>query len=200
MKTSKFTLIFNDENIIAVNKISGISVGPDRWDESSERLDKITEKEFKAADGLARVINGSIYLGETPEEKAEIVRQDKIVKYTTQLEQIDQESGASRPVRDVSVSAGVALDAYRVLMLRLAEQQGLSLPEGFGAECTTASEMLALIPPANATNEEKEDFAVHKALLLVSHYDPAINPGLQTIKEAEMKAAPIRDQLAPLFK
>ena len=46
MKTSNFTLIYNDENIIAVNKASGISVSPDRWDESKERLDKIIENEF----------------------------------------------------------------------------------------------------------------------------------------------------------
>jgi len=42
MKTSPpFTVIFEDETIIAVNKASGVSVGGDRWDESKERLDKL---------------------------------------------------------------------------------------------------------------------------------------------------------------
>jgi RluA family pseudouridine synthase len=36
-----FTVIYNDENSIAVNKASGISVSPDRWEESKEHLDKI---------------------------------------------------------------------------------------------------------------------------------------------------------------
>jgi RluA family pseudouridine synthase len=42
MKTKPpFTVIYEDERIIAVNKASGISVGGDRWDESKERLDKL---------------------------------------------------------------------------------------------------------------------------------------------------------------
>jgi RluA family pseudouridine synthase len=42
MKTTPlFSVIYEDENIIAVNKSSGISVGGDRWDESKERLDKL---------------------------------------------------------------------------------------------------------------------------------------------------------------
>jgi len=36
-----FTIIYEDENIIAVNKASGIAVGGDRWDESIQRLDKL---------------------------------------------------------------------------------------------------------------------------------------------------------------
>jgi len=36
-----YAKIYEDENIIAVNKSSGISAGGDRWDESLERLDKI---------------------------------------------------------------------------------------------------------------------------------------------------------------
>lgn len=34
-----FSVIYEDDDIIAVNKASGISVGGDRWDESKERLD-----------------------------------------------------------------------------------------------------------------------------------------------------------------
>jgi 23S rRNA pseudouridine955/2504/2580 synthase/23S rRNA pseudouridine1911/1915/1917 synthase len=36
-----FSVIYEDEHIIAVNKASGVSVGGDRWDESKERLDKL---------------------------------------------------------------------------------------------------------------------------------------------------------------
>jgi len=46
-KTPLYTIIFQDENIIAVNKASGVSVGGDRWDESKERLDKIIESDLK---------------------------------------------------------------------------------------------------------------------------------------------------------
>ena len=46
MKTHLYTIIFEDENIIAVNKSSGISVGGDRWDESQERLDKLVEHDL----------------------------------------------------------------------------------------------------------------------------------------------------------
>jgi len=36
-----FTIIYEDENIIAVNKASGVSVGGDRWDDSRQRLDRL---------------------------------------------------------------------------------------------------------------------------------------------------------------
>jgi len=42
MKTTPpFTVLYEDEDIIAVNKASGISVGGDRWDESKDRLDRL---------------------------------------------------------------------------------------------------------------------------------------------------------------
>ena len=48
MKTPPlYTIIYNDEKIIAVNKASGLSVGGDRWDESKERLDKLIEHDLK---------------------------------------------------------------------------------------------------------------------------------------------------------
>ena len=43
-KQPLFSLIYEDENIAAVNKSSGIAVSPDRWDPSIERLDKLVEK------------------------------------------------------------------------------------------------------------------------------------------------------------
>jgi len=44
---SPYTIIFQNEKIIAVNKASGISVTADRWDETKERLDKLLEKDLK---------------------------------------------------------------------------------------------------------------------------------------------------------
>ena len=42
MKTTPpFTIVHEDEDIIAVSKASGVSVGGDRWDESRERLDRL---------------------------------------------------------------------------------------------------------------------------------------------------------------
>jgi RluA family pseudouridine synthase len=42
-----YTIIFDNQQFIAVNKASGISIGGDRWDESKERLDKILERDLK---------------------------------------------------------------------------------------------------------------------------------------------------------
>ena len=42
MKTALlYNIVFQDEQIIVVNKSSGVSIGGDRWDESKERLDRI---------------------------------------------------------------------------------------------------------------------------------------------------------------
>jgi len=41
MKHPLFSLIYEDENLAALNKSSGIAVSPDRWDISKERLDKL---------------------------------------------------------------------------------------------------------------------------------------------------------------
>ena len=44
---TKFTLIFEDENIAALNKSAGLIVSPDRWDLSRERLDKLAAEYLK---------------------------------------------------------------------------------------------------------------------------------------------------------
>jgi len=36
-----FSIVYENDDIIAVNKASGISVGGDRWDESKDRLDRL---------------------------------------------------------------------------------------------------------------------------------------------------------------
>ena len=42
-----FTIVYEDENIAAVNKSSGIAVIQDRWDPSQARLDKLAAEFFK---------------------------------------------------------------------------------------------------------------------------------------------------------
>ena len=44
---SPYTVIFDCDKFIVINKASGISIGGDRWDESKERLDKLLEKDLK---------------------------------------------------------------------------------------------------------------------------------------------------------
>jgi len=42
-----YTVIFDNQHFMAVNKASGISVCGDRWDESKERLDRLLERDLK---------------------------------------------------------------------------------------------------------------------------------------------------------
>ena len=46
-KRPPFSLIYDDENIAALNKSSGIAVSPDRWDPSQERLDRLAAEFLK---------------------------------------------------------------------------------------------------------------------------------------------------------
>ena len=50
-----FSVVYDDDNIIAVNKASGISVSDDRWDETRVRLDKIILESTPALQRLFRV-------------------------------------------------------------------------------------------------------------------------------------------------
>lgn len=43
----QYTVIYSDDKILAVNKISGISIGGDRWDASKERLDRLIERDLE---------------------------------------------------------------------------------------------------------------------------------------------------------
>jgi RluA family pseudouridine synthase len=47
MKGTLFSLVYEDENIAAFNKSSGIAVSPDRWDLSRDRLDKLAAEFLK---------------------------------------------------------------------------------------------------------------------------------------------------------
>jgi RluA family pseudouridine synthase len=48
MKRPLFSIVYEDENIAAVNKSSGIAVSPDRWDISKERLDTLVAESLGA--------------------------------------------------------------------------------------------------------------------------------------------------------
>jgi 23S rRNA pseudouridine1911/1915/1917 synthase len=50
-----FTIVYEDEKIIAVNKAAGISVGGDRWDDSKERLDAVIGAALPAGSRLFTV-------------------------------------------------------------------------------------------------------------------------------------------------
>jgi hypothetical protein len=176
-------------NLTSMEQLDGISK-PEKT---------VTVEEWEAADSTAHIdASGNIVLGITPEEKAAEEKRQQVANLKSELENIDRKSGASRQVRDLSVSAGVVLDAVRVLVPRLAEAQGIKLPEGFGANVKSAEDIPNLFPPPNATEKEKADFADFKALLILTHFDPAINPGLKIITEAEMQAIPLRKQLEEL--
>jgi len=166
-----------------------------------KRADKtVTDEEYNSKGCYARLINGEIVVGKTEEEKEQQEKQNQIAGYLRQLEEIDRRSGASRHVRDVSVSAGVVLDAVRILLSRFAKELSIAIPNNFGRGLTTAEELLSLTPESGLSPQELEDFQVFKALLLLNRFDPAINPGLTELKQAEMEAVPIREQLAPLLE
>ena len=46
-KNRYYSIIHHDENLIIVNKSSGISIGGDRWDETLERLDRLIESDLQ---------------------------------------------------------------------------------------------------------------------------------------------------------
>lgn len=158
----------------------------------------VDEERFNANGCYTRIIDGKIIVGKTEAEIAEETKQEQITECLEQLEEIDRESGAGRHVRDISISAGDVLDAVRILLARFAKELNINLPNDFGSGINSAAEILNLAPPANATTDEKANFAVFKSLLIVSHYDPAINLGLSKIREAEAVAVPIRAKLAEL--
>ena len=160
----------------------------------------VSEEQYNSNGCYARIIGGNIVVGKTDEEKAAEEKQEKITDCIEQLEQIDRELSAGRHVRDVSVSAGAVLGAVRVLVSRFAEKLEIKLPKNFGDGAQKVEDILALAPPANATEKEKADFDMYRALLLVSNYNPTINPGLTKMKEAEVRAASVREELSKLLR
>jgi RluA family pseudouridine synthase len=59
-QAAPFTIIYEDERIIAVNKVSGISVGGDRWDESRERLDRLLPQPIFTVHRIDRDTSGAV--------------------------------------------------------------------------------------------------------------------------------------------
>ena len=54
MKKAPFTLIYGDEDMIAVNKAAGLLVAADRWDIEAPRLDLLIQKELPKIDPLCQ--------------------------------------------------------------------------------------------------------------------------------------------------
>jgi len=44
--TPDYTVIYNDDDIVVLNKRSGLLIAADRYDEDAPRLDLLAEKEF----------------------------------------------------------------------------------------------------------------------------------------------------------
>jgi predicted chitinase len=80
----------------AAAQLDGLSWQPDKT---------VTEEQFSAVEGLARVINNKIVLGKTDEEKAEEEKQKKINAYKADMAAIDREAGAGRAVRGLALKA-----------------------------------------------------------------------------------------------
>jgi 23S rRNA pseudouridine1911/1915/1917 synthase len=55
MKNLPFSVVYEDEKIIAVSKQAGIAVSADRWDDSEERLDKLITDPLPPGSRLFRV-------------------------------------------------------------------------------------------------------------------------------------------------
>ena len=160
----------------------------------------VSEEKFNSNGCYARLVDGKIIVGRTEAEIAEAERQEQTTALLGELDQIDRDSGASREMRDISLSAGILLDGVRCFLPFMARKQGVTLPKDFGKGVKTGAEILALAPDTGATEEEKEEFEVFRTLLLLSHYDPATNEGMKRVKAGEMRAVPIRMKLAELTK
>jgi hypothetical protein len=85
-----------------------------------KKADKIvTEYDFNSNGCYARLIEGEIVVGKTPEEKGEEEAQTQINNYKQQLAQIDQDAMTGRAVRELVLElaerAGIQSDAVEIL-------------------------------------------------------------------------------------
>ena len=71
---------------------------------------EVAEADWQAAEGLARIINGKIFLGRTDEEKAALKREEEITALKARLDEIDRDSGAGRSLRKTALNMGEALE------------------------------------------------------------------------------------------
>ena len=70
MKNFDYTVIYSDEDIVVLNKRSGILIAADRYDPDAPRLDLLAEKEFGRLYAVHRIdkdTSGLIIYARTPE-------------------------------------------------------------------------------------------------------------------------------------
>ena len=141
-------------------------------------LKKVPIEEFEAADGLVRLINSEVFLGQTEAEKDEEEKRDKIIELKRHLERIDVESGAGRAFRKVAIDMGGMLSALRKVVIDFSGIAEMSNEAGGGTPTKLA-------PVENA------------ALQKLLEFDPAENVDLQKITEWEHEAELVREMLRP---
>lgn len=69
-QTANYTVIYNDDDIVVLNKRSGLLIAADRYDETAPRLDLLAEKEFGrlyAVHRIDRDTSGCVIYAKTPE-------------------------------------------------------------------------------------------------------------------------------------
>ena len=81
-KPPLFTIIYEDDDIIAVNKSSGLSVGGDRWDKSLDRLDKLIAEKIFTVHRIDRETSGLVVFAknETMHRKFSLAFEKREVK------------------------------------------------------------------------------------------------------------------------
>ena len=68
-----------------------------------------SEEEYNSNGCYVRLIEGSIIIGKTDDEKAEEERLEKVAEYKSQLEQIDRDAGCGRAFRTIAIEASKLL-------------------------------------------------------------------------------------------
>ena len=79
MKTTpSYTVIYSDDEIVVLNKKSGLLVAADRYDAEAPRLDLLAEKEFGSLFAVHRIdkdTSGIVIYAKTPEAHRNISMQ-----------------------------------------------------------------------------------------------------------------------------
>ena len=82
--------VIHHTDIEAAAQLDGLVRQPDKT---------VSEAEFEAANGLVRIIEGEIVLGQTDDEKADGEKQEKIAEIQARFTEIDRLDGP-RPIRE----------------------------------------------------------------------------------------------------
>jgi RluA family pseudouridine synthase len=127
-----FSIVYEDENIIAVNKASGISVGGERWEESAPRLDRLL------AGTVSNVLPGPAERpGRVSEQAAKLYTVHRIDKETSGLVVFAKNAEAHKKL-------SAAFESRRVEKTYTAVVHGRPAWPGGGMEC-----VLPLLPDGN---------------------------------------------------